>query len=419
MDKVKRSEIVVSLYLHEYKKDNGMQTLKIRVFHNETKKRKYYGTIYEFKKSDFESIIEATNKKSNFFKIKDDLEKELSKYKEIAESISPFSFEKFEMAINGKKSNSNDIISYYNNIVKELKDNNQIGTSDNYRLSLKSFLRFELHKNGKEPKTLTFDTISVQWLKDYEKYMIDELNRSRTTVSIYLRTLRTIFNNAIFDKIITNEIYPFGKRMYQIPAPKGVKKALKGAQLKTLIEAEPKTPDQHKAKSFWFFSYFCNGMNIKDILNLKYKDLSEDTLTFYRAKTKNTQKEHSPIIIYLDKYIFEVIDKYGNKDKNSDSYIFDIINRKENPETQHKKLKNFIRYINQHFKIFVENNGLSESISSCWARHSFATTALRNGANMELISESMGHENLKTTKGYFAGFEIETKKEMAESLRNF
>lgn len=419
MDKVKRSEIVVSLYLHEYKKDNGTQTLKIRVFHNETKKRKYYGTIYEFKKSDFESIIKATNKKSNFFKIKDDLEKELSKYKEIAESISPFSFEKFDIAIKGTKSNSNDIISYYNNIVRELKDNSQIGTSDNYRLSLKSFLRFELHKNGKEPKTLSFDTISVKWLKDYEKYMIDELNRSRTTVSIYLRTLRTIFNKAIFHKIITNEIYPFGKYKYQIPAPKGVKKVLKREQLKTLFEAEPQTPEQDKAKSFWFFSYFCNGMNIKDILSLKYKNLTDETLSFYRAKTKNTQKEPKEIVVYLNDFVLNTFDKYGNKDKNSDSYVFDIVNRKENPETQHKRIKNFIRYINQHFKIFAENNGINESISTYWARHSFATTAIDKGASMELISESLGHEDLKTTKGYVASLETKTKMELAKKLMEF
>lgn len=419
MDKTKKSEIVASLYLHEYKKDNGKQSLKIRVFHNKSKKRKYYLTDYEFTKNEFEKICSATNKKSNAFKIQEKLTALQNAFIEVAENVSPFSFDKFEQALNRVDIDSSNIISQYNETIKELKSNKQISTAENYRLSLKSFLNFELYRNGKESKTIPFEAISIQWLKDYESYMTNELSRSRTTVSIYLRTLRTIFNNAIFDKTISNEIYPFGKRKYQIPAPKGVKKALNKEQLKTLFEAEPQTSEQDKAKSFWFFSYFCNGMNIKDILSLRYKDISGETLTFFRAKTKSTQKEQKPIVVFLNDYVLKVIEKYESKEKSPENYVFDFIDRNKSPELQHQQIKNFVRYINQHFKKFASQNGIKENVSTYWARHSFATTAIRNGANMELLSESLGHENLKTTIGYFAGFETKTKKELAKKLMNF
>ena len=38
---------------------------------------------------------------------------------------------------------------------------------------------------------------------------------------------------------------------------------------------------------------------------------------------------------------------------------------------------------------------------------------------MEFIQESLGHKNIKTTQNYFAGFENDAKKEIAESLLNF
>ena len=38
---------------------------------------------------------------------------------------------------------------------------------------------------------------------------------------------------------------------------------------------------------------------------------------------------------------------------------------------------------------------------------------------MELISESLGHSNMNTTVKYFAGFEDETKKEIADKLMDF
>ena len=44
---------------------------------------------------------------------------------------------------------------------------------------------------------------------------------------MYLRPLRTIFNEAIEDGIIKREkCYPFGRRKYKIPASKNTKKSL-------------------------------------------------------------------------------------------------------------------------------------------------------------------------------------------------
>ena len=85
-------------------------------------------------------------------------------------------------------------------------------------------------------------------------------------------------------------------------------------ELKTLLNGQPKTVEQEKAKAFWFFSYACNGMNVKDIANIKYKDfIDEDTFYYYRNKIKDTDVEHKPIIIYLNPFTKEVIKKYGNK----------------------------------------------------------------------------------------------------------
>ena len=75
--------------------------------------------------------------------------------------------------------------------------------------------------------------------------------------------------------------------------------------------------------------------------------------------------------------------------------------------------------VNQNFLKYARSLGITEKISSYWARHSFATMAIRKGASMEYVGEAVGHSNPKTTKGYFAGFEDETKKEFALKLLEF
>jgi len=58
-------------------------------------------------------------------------------------------------------------------------------------------------------------------------------------------------------------------------------------------------------------------------------------------------------------------------------------------------------------------------VSTYWARHSFATNAIRNGASMEFVQESLGHGSLSTTQQYFAGFENEAKRDFFQKLMNF
>ena len=48
-----------------------------------------------------------------------------------------------------------------------------------------------------------------------------------------------------------------------------------------------------------------------------------------------------------------------------------------------------------------------------------ATQAIRSGASMEFVGEALGHSNIKTTQGYFAGFQDDNKKDFMEKLMQF
>jgi integrase len=237
---------------------------------------------------------------------------------------------------------------------------------------------------------------------------------------MYLRALRAIFNDAIQQGAISTEIYPFGKNKYQIPAVRTVKKALKKEDLRILMDAEVGTPEQEKARDFWFFSYACSGINPKDIALLRWENLQDNTLTFYRAKTTNTaRKDLKPITATLNGFSAGIIEKYGSKYRNPKSLIFDIISDDMSKEQQHWKVKNFTRFVNQNLKKLAKSVGLPPEISSYWARHSFATIAIRMGVSMEMVSEAVGHRNIRTTQGYFAGFEKDSKQELANLIMDF
>lgn len=160
-------------------------------------------------------------------------------------------------------------------------------------------------------------------------------------------------------------------------------------------------------------------MNFKDIANLRYQDIIGDTIQFRRAKTVKTNTSQAPVVVYLNDYTRKVIDDYGNTNKSPKNYIFSLVDHTASSEAMHTQLKNFIRFINQHFSKFAKEHGVDEQVSTYWARHSFATNAIRSGASMEFVSEALSHSNLNTTKKYFAGFEDEKKKEISNKMLEF
>ena len=153
---------------------------------------------------------------------------------------------------------------------------------------------------------------------------------------------------------------------------------------------------------------------------LRYEDIQEGKIIFYRAKTINTAKaDLRPVVVHLTDYANSVIDKYGNTNKAPKALVFSILNDQQSEIIKFKAIKNFTRFINQNVKKLAQVNNITGEISTYWARHSFATNAIRSGLSMEFVSEAFTHSSMKTTQGYFAGFEEDNKKELMETLMNF
>jgi len=419
--KAMRKDLFISIYLDTRRpKASGKFPVKIRVFTSSPRKQMLYPTSFEFTLEEYRSIWETTKPRKKHSTTRLELQAIEGKANDAASQLNPFNFEQFEKKLFRTQGDGSDVFYQYNQAIEKLKQNKQLGTAHSYGLSMLSIKNFIKVTTGRAPSTLFFNQVSKEWLMKYEKYMVEEKQRTLTTVGIYLRPLRSMFNIAIAEKEISPDTYPFGKRKYQIPATQKVKKALPKDQLRVLFHSKPKTAEQQKAKDFWFFSYSCNGMNIKDIALLRNSDIQGESLSFYRAKTLKTSKANlKPITVALTDFSQKIIKRYGIKNATPNDFVFDILNSNDSEELRRNKIQRFTRYINQHIKKLAKAEGITEDISTYFARHSFSTNAIRSGASMEFVSEALGHSNLNTTQRYFAGFEEKDKRAMMESLMDF
>lgn len=387
--------------------DNGTFPIKIRVTYKRV--RKYYSTGKELTLEDWDKL--PTTKSKVLIEIRTDIQNSFDKVKDAVQELEyegGFSFD----ALNNRlsKGDLTTLNSLVSNKIENLRQNEQIGNSMFYQNTLQSIKAFGGEK-------ISVIAVTPDWLNKYEKHML-KLGRSYTTIGMYCRAIRAMMNEARRIGIIKENQYPFGKGKYEIPTSESRKMALTLQQIKQIVTFTDGNKATEKHRDLWFFSYLCNGINFADMLRLKYSNVQGGEIRFVRAKTLRTSKVKKELYAIVTPEMEKIIDRWGNSDKNPNSHIFPFLNGDETPEREKNRIKDVVRCCNKKLKVIGEALGI-EGISTYTARHSYATVLKRSGANIAYISESLGHNDLKTTENYLASFEREEREKNAKLLTNF
>ncbi|MCF8371703.1 MAG: site-specific integrase, partial [Bacteroidales bacterium] len=380
----------INLDTRRAKKD-GTYPVKLRVFYKSKNKR--YSTGLYLTKDDFEKsyVITPVLKRHKEINRKlRDLENELI---EILENIGDFSFSKFESRVQ-TKSSENDLFSSFDLYISKLREEKRLSTAISYRSAKISVQRYF------NKKTISFEEVDVAFLRKYENYMVSD-GRSVSTVGIYLRYIRNLFNIAIKEKLVKSDYYPFGKGQYQIPNTPKTYKALTMEEVKMLLN---ESVEEGSAESFyrdlWVFSYYGNGINTKDMSLLQYSNIKDNIIFYKRAKTILTNRTAPEGKIPLIEPLQEIIDKWGNDPLVKDNYIFPVLKPKMTDQQILDTMKATNKQIGKFIRKIAIRAGIKTNISMQHARHTFTTVLAQQGVPLAIISQRLTHGNTSTTDKY-------------------
>jgi integrase len=387
-------------------KENDVYPVKLRVTY--LRQRKYYNLDIDLSKENWEKINSA-KPRGELKETKIKLALILEKADKVIKDMEDFSFHKFEKDFFKIPKNTQSIKASFEEYISRLEKDGRISTASSYQTALNSLLEFK--------SNLKFWDITSDFLQDYENWMLKK-GCSITTVGIYLRSLRTLINNAIEDGGLKREFYPFGKRKYQIPNGHNVKKALEIEDILKIYNYDTlKGSPEERAKDFWFFSYLANGMNIKDICRLKYSNIQGDKMVFIRSKTERTKRANQkPIVVILTDELNAIIEKWGNENKPPESYIFSILFEGITPKRERELVQLFTKTTNKWIGRIAKDVGISKKVTTYSARHSYCTILKNYGAPTEFISDSVGHGSGDVTQNYFDKYTDEIKRKWASAL---
>lgn len=223
-------------------------------------------------------------------------------------------------------------------------------------------------------------------------------------ICVYMKNIRAIYNRAIKYKIVLPQYYPF--REYKISKFKRTKirKALSTDDFIFLLNYDIlKLPAARNARYLYIFSYYARGMNFSDLSELKWTDIEENKFCYSRNKTKAVLKVELPDLPIIK----EILDFYKVYRPFDTPYIFPVLKKlkKEYKEKELMDRKNSVRsHYNKQLKLIFKNIDPDKKINFYSARHTFATIAMRNNVNINVIKQSLGHKKLSTTESYLDDF---------------
>lgn len=153
-------------------------------------------------------------------------------------------------------------------------------------------------------KDVFLEEINVQWLKDFERRLLQGEKLAINTVGIHLRNIRAVMNDAINEDVIPLDKYPF--RKFKIKKEATVKRALTVDELR-MLRTYVCQEHQEKYRDVFMLIFYLIGINIVDLSELKC--VTNGRVEYRRAKTGRLYS------IQLHPEAMALIDKYKGNEK--------------------------------------------------------------------------------------------------------
>lgn len=226
--------------------------------------------------------------------------------------------------------------------------------------------RIKAFTNG---KILLFEDITYEWLVKFDLFLSKNgtpaLNGRRPIMSC----IRSAFNSAKKEKIISKDIYPFDD--FQVKTEKTIKRNISMEDLRKIKNLETTDEKVAMARDYFMLCFYLIGINSVDLYNLT--SIEDGRIKYKREKTRrlysievlepamkiiNANKGEKKLLSWCEKY-----SSYGSFYNAMNEAIHDLRDKVSLPQ-----------------------------LTQYWCRHTWATIAHKIGVSKDTIGAALGHE---------------------------
>lgn len=308
------------------------------------------------------------------------------------------------LALYKRKTDDGKLLGFTDSLTKDMESNGQIRTAGAYRTVVRGLVAF----NGGED--IPLNHINSCLIRSFERHLKDA-NKMPNTVAYYIRNLRAIYNKAIMAKRIfpRQGDNPFAG--ISTAVTKTVKRALTLEELQALYKFNPNTlykseetgcrKQQYidsvgRSQRYFFFCFFARGMSFVDLAYLRKENIRGGLIRYTRKKTGQQ------IEVNISRELQAIIDSFAD-DVAGSPYVFPII--REQGKDARLQYESALRAQNGRLKVLAAHAGVSRSVTTHVARHSWASVGKLLNIPVPVLSDGLGHTTQVMTSIYLAQLE--------------
>lgn len=222
---------------------------------------------------------------------------------------------------------------------------------------------------------------------DLNRYLKEATKFNPRSIAHFITVIRCFYTFLLAENIISKN------PTENIKSPKLPQKLplfLSEEEVNQLLDIALITPFDYRNKAMFELIY-ATGIRVSELVNLTLTNIDLDN-DYIRIVGKGNKERIIPVgdiaikhlEIYLNQYRFELLHR------STSNYLF-INNHQKNISRQ-----GFYKIV----KSECLKKGIKKNISPHILRHSFATHLLAHGADLRVIQELLGHEDITTTQIY-------------------
>lgn len=240
-------------------------------------------------------------------------------------------------------------------------------------------------KLTEEEKKEDYEKIKKKHIEDYIEYLFKSDVKS-STIS------RNIVSIKSFHKYISR-VYDLSDPSESIGRPKTSKRlpdTLSKEEVELLLDIKVIDAFTSRNKAMLELMY-ATGLRVSELVNLNINDIDFDNASL-KCFGKGSKERVLPVVDYALDKVKEYKEVYRNGMLKG--YLTDSLFLNNHGEGMSRV--GFFKII----KRIAKDKGITKNIHPHILRHSFATHILENGADLRIIQELLGHENISTTQIY-------------------
>lgn len=306
----------------------------------------------------------------------------------------PFTVDRY-VANLGSKGKPKSVLEAFAELITRFDEEGRVGNRMIYRDTRNALKRYIGNDNP------AFHDLDYRFLVGFESFLRKTEN-SDTTIHLRMRTLRSVYNEAIRLGYVSSEYYPFARTKADVSKYSlnrlTVSRNIRGLQSEEMdrIKNFDTWLHRHLEQSWllFLFSYYVNGMNFTDMAYLTWENCSNGRIKYKRRKTGLW------IDVKITKPIADILDHF--RGGSPSKYVFPILKEgiHVTPDSQKNRIKKSLKKMNNDLDEIGRILGIEMKLTSYVSRHSFAQRLQSNDAPEEAIQSLLGHKNGKTTKTY-------------------